>query len=131
MKRTTFFSLSLLLITSLTIQAQPVASADHPLMVAKNSNQASRLLAESFQKQDIIVRNRTLLAQQLDQFSDNLEAIATSNPDRYQLIERAYTNWLKGTGYGKDLRGLDLSNTRAVYQVLEDIDLFSRTAKSL
>ncbi|MBC7572094.1 MAG: hypothetical protein H7319_20555 [Spirosoma sp.] len=90
---------------------------------------AAYILRSAFEKQDRIEQNKAFLHDRLIELSRYLDDLATADPVRYRIVERAYVEWSQQTGYGEDLSRLDASDNRQVQQVLVDIDRFKQAAR--
>ena len=90
---------------------------------------AAYFLKSVFDEQDRTDQNRAYLHDRLIELSRFMEDMSVADPNRYILIERAYTQWSQKTGYGEDLSRLDASDNNKVRQVLIDLDDFKRAAK--
>lgn len=90
---------------------------------------AAYFLKSVFDKQDRTDQNRAYLHDRLIELSRFMADLSVADPGRYLLIESAYTQWSRKTGYGEDLSRLDVSDNKKVRQVLIDLDNFKRAAK--
>lgn len=92
---------------------------------------AAYFLKSVFDKRDRTDQNRAYLHDRLVELSRFMADMSVADPGRYRLIESAYTQWSRKTGYGEDLGRLDMSDNQEVRQVLIDLDNFKRAAKPL
>lgn len=90
---------------------------------------AAYFLKSVFDKRDRTDQNRAYLHDRLVELSRFMADMSVADPDRYRLIESAYTQWSRQTGYGEDLGRLDMSDNQKVQRVLIDLDNFKRAAK--